>query len=380
MRLMRLLLVACIGFVASTGALWGQGTVSSQQIDAANSLPSPDGTRFEGYLYLDIDGQPLPFQSDEEIEAFLAGAKIVETSLVGTGITLPRWLVLERDGIRAHAIFKDVDEERHKVTERINGKNRFSLIWRDWHGYDIAAYILDRLLGMDRVPPAVLRHVKGDSGTLRIWLENTVTENDRRKDLRIEPPDLRRWNQQRSMMQVFDNLVANRDSNLGNLLFDSNWHAWFIDCTRCFGNTKVIYYPLEHIDHCERGVWNGLQNLDPVAVKEKLSPYLSPAEIKSLLTRRDIIVRHFQKLIGERARKRSSSRSILLPHRLPGEMGRWRSRFCFQSVVADGAHAPQPSDAPGGELARQDTQQIGAIYLPTPNESLPRHVSVSVAG
>lgn len=304
MRFMRLLLaVTCVGFVTSPGALWCQEAVTPHQDNAENIARSAEAERFEGYLYLDIDGQPLPFQSDEEIEAFLARAEIVETSLVGTGVTLPRRVVLQSDGIRAHAIFKDIDEERRSVTERINGKNRFSLIWRDWHGYDVAAYVLDRLLGMDRVPPAVQRFVKGDSGTIRIWLENVVTENDRRNKLRIEPPDRRRWNQQRSMMQVFDNLVANRDSNLGNLLFDSNWRAWFIDCTRCFGKTKTIYYPLERIEHCERGVWNGLRNLDPVTVGEELSPYLSKAEIKSLLTRRDIIVRHFQKLIDARGEK-----------------------------------------------------------------------------
>jgi hypothetical protein len=300
MRFTRLLLAAvCVGIAASPGVLWSQAALTPHQADVAGTPLPPDAQRFEGYLYLDTDGRPLPFQSDEEIEAFLAEAKIVETSLVGTGITAPRKMVLHKDGVSAHAIFKDIDDERHKVTERINGASHFCLNWRDWHGYDVAAYLLDRLLGMDRVPPAVQRFVKGDYGTIRIWLEKVVTENDRRNTLCVEPPDRRRWNQQRSMMQVFDNLVANRDSNLGNLLFDCNWRAWFIDCTRCFGNTKTIFYPLEYIDHCERGLWNGLRNLDPAVVKEKLSPYLSAAEIKALLVRRDIIVRHFQKLIDE---------------------------------------------------------------------------------
>ena len=304
MRLKKLLFVATVaGLVASPEALWSQEADTPPQIDAANVSSSSDTKRFEGYLYLDTDGQPLPFQSDEAIEALLAGAEVVETSFVGTGITLPRLVVLQGDGFRAHAVFKDIDDKRHKVTERINGRNHFSLDWRDWHGYDVAAYILDRLLGMDRVPPAVLRNIRGDSGTIRIWLEKTISENERLNRLDISPPDLRRWNQQRSMMQVFDNLVANRDSNLGNLLIDPNWRAWFIDCTRCFGITKTIYFPLKDIGHCERGIWNGLRNLDPDTARERLSPYLSKAEIKSLLTRRDIIVRHFQKLIDEQGEK-----------------------------------------------------------------------------
>ena len=266
--------------------------------------PESHNPRFEGYLYLDVEGKPLPIQSDTEIEAFLAEAEIVETSFLGTGITLPRKVVLLGDGFLAHAIFKDIDDKRHKVTERINGRNRFSLDWRDWHGYDVAAYELDRLLRLDRVPPAVPRSIERDSGTIRIWLEETVTELERARTLHVRPPDQKRWNQQRSMMQVFDNLVANRDSNLGNLLIDANWRLWFIDCTRCFGSTKTMYYPLKNISHCERRFWYELNNLDAPKAMEHLSQFLDKAEINALLARRDIIVRHFQKLIDERGEAR----------------------------------------------------------------------------
>ena len=41
----------------------------------------------------------------------------------------------------------------------------------------------------------------------------------------IEPPEIARFNQQRTTLRVFDNLVANRDSNLGNTLIDGNWRG-----------------------------------------------------------------------------------------------------------------------------------------------------------
>ena len=222
------------------------------------------------------------------------------------------------DGFRARAIFKDVDIKRKKVTEIINGRNRFSLDWRDWHGYDAAAYELDRLLGIDRAPPAVPRSIGRDSGTIRIWLEETVSEFERSRELHIAPPDQKRWNQQRLMMQVFDNLVANRDSNLGNLLIDNNWRLWFIDCTRCFGNTKAMYYPLENIPQCERGFWHGLEDLNAARAKEHLSQHLSKAEVSALLARRDTIVRHFQKLIAERGEAH-----VLFEVVPPTEMASW---------------------------------------------------------
>lgn len=257
--------------------------------------------RFEGYLFLDTEGRPLPIQTDAEIEAFLAEAEIVDQQMIPVGITNPLKLTLEADGIKANAGFSDADESRRKVTEVINGRSYFSFDWRDNYRYSIAAYRLDRLLGLDRVPPMVSRKVTRDPGAVSIWLANTVTETERQRKLKGDPPDTRRWNQQRLLLQVFDDLVANRDSNLSNLLIDPNWRLWFIDCSRCFGETKNLYYPLEHISQCERGMWEGLQSLTEAEVKEHLAPILSKAEIKALMIRHDKIVRHFQKLIVERS-------------------------------------------------------------------------------
>jgi len=267
---------------------------------AADPSTQATAQRFEGYLFLDTEGRPLPIQTDAEIEAFLAEAEIIQTSPVPTGVTLPRKLVLKGDGFQACAVFKDVDLERHKVTEIINGRNRFSLDWRDSYRYDIAAYELDRLLGLDRVPPVVTRNIKQDSGAVSIWLAKTVNEFERTRKLKVDPPDQGRWNQQRLIMQIFDNLVANRDCNLGNILIDPRWRLWFIDCSRCFGETKALYYPLKKISRCERGLWQGLKNLNEAVTRERLAPYLSKTEINALLVRRDKMVLHFQELIDER--------------------------------------------------------------------------------
>jgi len=295
-----LLAVACATIVGIPLVSGVEERQAPPQVEVVNTDGVSTSERFEGYLFLDTEGQPLPIQTDGDIEAFLAEAEIIKTSPVPTGITLPRKLTLRGDGFEACAVFKDVDILRHKVTEIINGRNRFSLDWRDSYRYDIAAYELDRLLGLDRVPPVVPRNIKQDPGAVSIWLAKTVNEFDRSRKLKVEPPDQGRWNQQLLLMQVFDNLVANRDCNLGNVLIDPNWRLWFIDCSRCFGVTKSMYYPLKKITRCERGIWLGLKNLDETEVRERLAPYLSPTEMDALLVRHGKMIRYFQELIDEK--------------------------------------------------------------------------------
>jgi hypothetical protein len=304
------------------GAPWvfsGEGDLARAEAGQADAAPHAYGDRFEGYLFRDTDGNPLPFQSDREILEFLGAADVVSTSRIPVGVTRPRRVVLAGSGLRVSAAFKDVEEEKKNVRDPSAGRDgKLYLVWRDSYVYDVAAFHLDRLLGLDRTPPILIRKVKGTVGSIQIWLEGTITEAERR-ERSIDPPEIARFNQQRSTLHLFDNLVANRDANLGNTLIDGNWRLWFIDCSRCFGRSPDLLYP-EMVTHCDRRLWRALKKLDPDTAVEVLSPLLSGVEFEALFARRDKLVNLLQARIDELGEE-----LVLFDQRPPTDTAPWAS-------------------------------------------------------
>jgi len=282
--------------VLAWATLVGIAPISASDKDQVPSASA--GERFEGYLFIDVDGQPLPFQSDEAVEEQLRAASVVSRSKIPVGVSRPKKILLAADSHHFNAAFKDIDEEKKNIRDpTATGHAKLYLQWRDSYVYDVAAYHVDRLLGLNRMPPTVIRTIKGNKGVLQIWVEGSITEAERREQS-FAPPEIARFNQQRSTLQLFDNLVANRDSNLGNTLIDGNWRLWFIDCSRCFDRSKELLYP-EMITHCDRKVWQALRELDRNSADKVLSPFLTPAEIDAIFARRDELVDLIQARIDE---------------------------------------------------------------------------------
>jgi hypothetical protein len=245
--------------------------------------------------WLDKDGNALPFKSDEEILEFMRTAKVIEKKDIGKGITQPKRLVLEKEGVRMRAKYTDYVEEKDKATLRTG---EVEIGFRDTYVFEPAAYELALLLGFDNVPPTTVRKVQGLTGAVQAWVENTMNEGDRQKQ-KLRPPDVHHWNRQVQMMHIFDELLYNTDRNAGNILIDREWKLWMIDHTRAFRRHTTLKDP-GRILTCERRLWEKLRALDAETVKEQLKPYLRSTEIEGILKRRDLLVAHIQKLIAER--------------------------------------------------------------------------------
>ena len=245
--------------------------------------------------WLDADGEPLPFQSDEAIIEYLETARVVSFKRTGEGTNGAQKVLLEKDGVEMHGVFRDWSVHRSRL-EMDNGT--LQLNFRDDCIFELAAYRLSRILGLDNVPPVIRRTIDGHKGTLQIWVENALMEKKRAQD-NIQAPNRVQWVYQKQLMYLFDNLIENDDRNQGNILFDSNWKVWLIDHTRAFRYSRKLPSP-KMVRYCPRTVWEGLKRLDKDLLEEELEGTLGQAEIRALLARRDLLVSHLQNLIDDK--------------------------------------------------------------------------------
>jgi hypothetical protein len=282
----------------------------------ASQAQTTSRPELEGYVFSDVNGLALPDQSDEAIEKILREGQIVSREKIPVGVTHPRKLVLAYGDRQINASFKEIDRTERNKQDRGPGGKTFYRDWRDWYGYDIAAYRLDRLLGLYRVPPTVERRDKRSVGAVAYWVQGSLPEFERQKQ-GITAPDVARFNQQRLTLRVFDNLIANRDSNLGNMLIDGNWRLWFIDFSRSFGTSNGLIYP-EAVTHCERRMLEALRALDRDAVERELGEFLTRFEIEALMKRRDKLLEHIDSLIAAQGEQ-----LVLFDNRPPSERAPW---------------------------------------------------------
>lgn len=243
-----------------------------------------------GNRYLGPEGEPLPFSSDEEVEDFLRAADVVEEEVLEEGRNGTLKVLLERDGVRAHAAFRTVSFSRSNLQI---GRWTFKE-FRDSHRYECAAYGLSRMLGLGRVPPAVPRTLAGREGSLQLWIEGARDETSEG----FRPPEAGRWARQLWSMYLFDNLLFNIDRNSGNILVDSRYDLWLIDHTRAFQLVPELLD--DRVIRVERSVWERLGALNEYDLQRRLGEYLDTRELHALARRRELLVERIEKLIAER--------------------------------------------------------------------------------
>ncbi len=235
-----------------------------------------------------------PALSDAAIEAFLLGARIVDQETIEVGVTRSRRATLTDGRLTHDAQIQTIDE----FHGRLRTPKRTYANFRDSYKFNIAAYRLDRLLGLNMVPVSVARKVGGREAAVTWWVDDVAMMELERHEQRIAPPDPPDWSDQKHQARVFNQLIYNADPNLGNFLITTDWKLWLIDFTRAFRPYAQLEQP-ELLIRIDRRLYRGLRDLDAERVRRELGDYLTRAEIQTLLVRREKLLEHFATRVGE---------------------------------------------------------------------------------
>ena len=236
-----------------------------------------------------------PTLTKEQIKQFLLTAKVVHSKEAKKGATHTMQLTLSDGTVTHDASFQPLDE--HRASKQLASGTELNFV--DSYKYNIAAYGLAELLGMDDMLPVyVERKWEGKTGSLSWWLPVKMDEAERYKQ-KITPPDADAWNNQMYKIRVFDQLVSDNDPNLTNVLIGENWKIWRADFSRAFRLNNDVKEP-KNLVRCDRQLLEKLKALDATTVTEKTNRYLTKDEVKAVMARRDKIVAQFQKLIAEK--------------------------------------------------------------------------------
>jgi hypothetical protein len=233
-----------------------------------------------------------PQLTPAEMETFLQKARITDKRDAGAGVTGSLRVTLS-DGTLTHDAHVQSVDIAKPVFE---AGQHTELNFKDTYRFNIAAYRLAQLLEINTVPMSVERSVDGKSAAVTWWVDDVkMSEKDRLSKKTMGPDPLRTSNQIQ-LMRIWDELIQNRDRNMGNILWTGDWTMWMIDHTRAFRLGKDLLKP-EELTRCDRSLLTRLKALTDASIEKAAGDSLLKGERQAVLERRDRIV----KIIEDRA-------------------------------------------------------------------------------
>lgn len=208
-------------------------------------------------------------------ERVLRQGKVVSSRDVGQGVSGAIRIRLRAADGEVRAVFKSVET----TFEGFHFHGEKAARYRDSWKHEVAAYDLDRLLGLRLVPPTVERKLDGKRGSLQAWAEMPLTRFGRGP----LPEDPSRAETYLHAQRFLDYLVFNTDRHVRNVMFGPDWRPVAIDHSIAFHPFVRPYRPLHRFP---RGPIEALERMDPHAIQEALGRYLEKDEMQGLLERR----------------------------------------------------------------------------------------------
>jgi hypothetical protein len=235
-----------------------------------------------------------PPLSDELIEKILTEGEVIEREPLGKGITKPDIVKVKYRGLIMKGLFKTLDMFEPVVTREKT--QEMELSFTDSYKYERAAYLLDRFLGMNMVPVAVNRKIKGSRGAVIHWIPGESVNEKERRDQKLLPPDPAAFSRQLELMRLFDALILNDDRHLANRrITTDDWKLHLIDHSRSFRLAKTLPEKFgEQPVMMPRGFYERLKAMDRKEMKEMLKGSVVNRQVSAMMARRDKLLERIE--------------------------------------------------------------------------------------
>ncbi len=233
----------------------------------------------------------------EKWENFILAAEIVDRAQpwgARQAVTNPWEVTLEQDGIQKKAIWKDCQGRMQGYLEN----------WK----WEIAAYRLDKYLGLNMVPPTVEKPYNGKSGSCQLYA-GAMSLREKMEN-KIQTPSYRIFHYNRALylQRAFDNLIANEDRHRENYRLTEDFRMILIDHSRTFRTTKKFTKKLIYdeknrenrtfiMKELPEAFVEKLKSLDHTVIRDVVGEYLTDKEIEAVLVRRDLMLDWIDKRI-----------------------------------------------------------------------------------
>ncbi|HUT07547.1 MAG TPA: hypothetical protein VMY15_01760 [Candidatus Latescibacteria bacterium] len=234
-------------------------------------------------------------------EEFLLTANILRSEPIGEGVTKPFKIYLRKSDVEAMAAWKNPSGVQFGYLE-------------GWQ-YEIAAYRLDKLIGLNMIPPAVERDFRGKTGALVYWVESKyrldkiVEQGIRIPDSAVDHTEKMKW-----LARAWDCLIANEDRNQQNVLYTEDWRMILFDHSRAFRSdgefAKRLMFGRNGIKVSQQGTpflfrrlprWflEKIRTLTFENIKAAVGTTLKDKEINAILARRDLLLKEIALMVRE---------------------------------------------------------------------------------
>ena len=235
---------------------------------------------------------------DEQLERMLREGEVTaRTPIVRVGRTGEIW-ELQADGVELRAVYKDVREKVKAGRDGVRARNS---------NHEVAAYLLDRKLGLGMVPVAVLRGSGRKAGVLRVIVESAIDavsiksyrDLSGKSEEEIVEIVSAEYGVEAAGLQVqvnaawlFDALIDNlHREDFAVLFVPGDGRLALVNHEAAFGlETAVDASIAERCRGYEKRVETALKLLDRNELMSELGPYLTGSQIDALLARKDALL------------------------------------------------------------------------------------------